>query len=200
MGERVRFYFDPQCPWAWQGARWIREASRVRDLEVEWRLFSLQIVNTKEQHSPSARGMAGATALRTLALVRRSEGNEGVARAYKTMGALVHDGGRRLSRTTIEDALADAGLDRSLVETALGDESTIDDVRTDHDAAADEVGCFGVPTMILASGKGIFGPVVATAPAGEEAGLLWDRVKWLTELDGFFELKRERDRSPTSSP
>jgi hypothetical protein len=116
------------------------------------------------------------------------------------MGTLVHDGGARLSEDTIGKALDDAGLDRNLVDRALRDESTMDDVRAEHDEAIKQVGCFGVPTIVLPSGKGIFGPVVSTAPAGEQAGQLWDRVRWLTELDGFFELKRSRDRDPSSSP
>lgn len=195
----VRFYFDPLCPWAWQGARWITAVSEVRDVDVEWCLFSLQMVNAKDGRVESRR-VPGAAALRTLALVRRSDGNRGVAALYHAMGTLVHDGGAKLSEDTIGKALDDASLDRNLVDRALRDESTMDDVRAEHDEAIKQVGCFGVPTIVLPSGKGIFGPVVSTAPAGEQAGQLWDRVRWLTELDGFFELKRSRDRDPSSSP
>jgi 2-hydroxychromene-2-carboxylate isomerase len=199
MTESVRLYFDPLCPWAWQGARWMTAVSEVRDVEVEWRLFSLQMVNASNGR-PESRGAPGAAALRTLALVRRSDGNPGVGRTYRAMGALVHDRGARLSNETIRQALDDAGLDRHLVDRALSDESTMDDVIAEHAEAVQQVGCFGVPTITLPSGKSIFGPVVATAPAGELAAQLWDRVRWLTELDGFFELKRSRDRDPSSSP
>jgi 2-hydroxychromene-2-carboxylate isomerase len=199
MPERVRFYFDPLCPWAWQGARWITAVAEVRDVDVEWRLFSLQMINAPNGR-PEPRGTPGVTALRTLALVRRSDGNRGVGRAYQAMGALVHDRGERLSDETIRQALDEAGLDLHLVQRALSDESTMDEVRTEHIEAVEKVGCFGVPTIALPSGKAIFGPVVSTAPAGEQAGELWDRVRWLTELDGFFELKRLRDRDPSSSP
>jgi hypothetical protein len=53
-----------------------------------------------------------------------------------------------------------------------------------------------VPTVVLPSGKGMFGPVVAVAPTGEAAGELWDHVRVLIEWDGLFELKRDRDRKP----
>jgi hypothetical protein len=53
-----------------------------------------------------------------------------------------------------------------------------------------------VPTIILPSGNGIFGPVVALAPRGAAAGELWDRVRYLIELDGFYELKRDRVKRP----
>ena len=60
----------------------------------------------------------------------------------------------------------------------------------------DEVGAFGVPTIVLPSSKGVFGPVTAVAPEGEEAGELWDHVRWLADREDFFELKRSRDRKP----
>jgi hypothetical protein len=46
-------------------------------------------------------------------------------------------------------------------------------------------------------GVAIFGPVVTPAPKGEAAGRLWDGVELVTTTDGFFELKRSRDRSPS---
>jgi 2-hydroxychromene-2-carboxylate isomerase len=199
MTETVRFFFDPLCPWAWQGARWIRAVSEIRDVHVDWRLFSLEIVNS-ERGRAQRPDSAGSAALRTLAMVRRLHGNEAVGRAYGAMGSLLHERHVQLSNETIERALGDADFDPGILRRALNDESTMEQVRADHSEAVEKAGCFGVPTIALASGKGIFGPVVATAPAGEDAGELWDRVRWLIELDGFFELKRDRDRTPTSTP
>ena len=54
----------------------------------------------------------------------------------------------------------------------------------------------GTP-VIRIRGKAIFGPVVTPAPKGEAAGRLFDGVALVTETDGFFELKRTRDRKPT---
>jgi hypothetical protein len=39
-----------------------------------------------------------------------------------------------------------------------------------------------------------FGPVMSPAPRGEAAGQLWDGVLALAHTNGFFELKRTRDR------
>jgi predicted DsbA family dithiol-disulfide isomerase len=200
MAERVRFHFDPLCPWAWQTSKWMRAVEQVRDVGVEWRLFSLRLTNDPDGNPLADPGVKGTTALRTLALVGRRHGSDAVGRLYRSLGERVHERGEPQTSTTLEGALDDAGLDRSLVAMALADDETVTEVRADHDAAVAEVGCFGVPTIVLDSGKGIFGPVVAQAPTGEAAGELWDHVRWLAEQDGFFELKRERDRGPGEQP
>jgi hypothetical protein len=41
-----------------------------------------------------------------------------------------------------------------------------------------------------------FGPVVIPAPKAEAAGRLWDGVLLVAGTDGFYELKRTRDREP----
>lgn len=194
--ERVRFHFDPLCPWAWQSSKWIRETARVRDIEVDWRLFSLGIINVDKEDPSADEDVMGMPALRTLALVRRESGDETVGAVYQAIGTRIHDGDDELTPDTVRAALTDVGLDPALVNRALDDASTIDAVRKEHEAAVSEVGAFGVPTLVFETGRGIFGPVVSRAPSGEEAGELWDHVRALACLDGFFELKRERDRRP----
>jgi hypothetical protein len=53
----------------------------------------------------------------------------------------------------------------------------------------------GTP-IISVGGASIFGPVVTPIPRGEDAGLLWDGVLLVINTDGFFELKKSRDRRP----
>jgi predicted DsbA family dithiol-disulfide isomerase len=134
--------------------------------------------------------------LRTLALTRKLHGNDAMDRVYVALGERVHERKEEMDPDTVRAALGDAGLEASLVEEALADPSTIEDVKADHDAAVEDVGAFGVPTIVLTSGKGIFGPVVSKPPEGAASGELWDRVEWLIEQDGFYELKRARDKKP----
>lgn len=196
MREHIRFHFDPLCPWAWQGFRWIQEVEKQRDIDIEWRLFSLKIVNADKEDPLADRHEKGTPALRALALVRREAGNDGVGRTYEAIGARVHESDEELDADVVRAALADVGLDPRLVDEALKDPSTMEEVRTEHEAAVDDVGAFGVPTIVASSGKGMFGPVIARAPRGADAGELWDHMRWLIEQDGFFELKRNRDRRP----
>jgi predicted DsbA family dithiol-disulfide isomerase len=192
--ERVRFSLDPTCPWAWQTAKWIREVERVRDVRVEWRLFSLRLVNESPDDPLTDDSARSVPALRTLALVGREQGNEAVGRLYAAIGERIHDADGDLSVDLLRKCLAAADLGPDMVDRAMADPTTAEDVRAQHRETVDAVEAFGVPTLVLESGRGIFGPVVAVGPTGEDAGVLWDHVRWLTELDGFFELKRERDR------
>ena len=194
--ETIRFYTDPLCPWAWQSSKWIRQVERVRPVRVEWRLFSLFYANEHHREFDDATRDRYLLGLRLFALVRREGGNDDVGRAYDTIGTLAHEEGRTLDATVIREGLQRAGLDPALVDRALADESTLREVEREHREVVDEVDAFGVPTIVLPSGKGVFGPVTAVAPEGEDAGELWDHVRWLAERDDFFELKRSRDRKP----
>jgi len=54
----------------------------------------------------------------------------------------------------------------------------------------------GTP-IINVEGNAFFGPVITPTPRGEAAGRLWDGVLMVTATDGFFEIKRTRDRHPS---
>ena len=194
MTEQIRFYFDPTCPWAWQTAKWIREVEQVRDIQVDWRLFSLRLVNEGADDPLTDASARSVPALRTLALVGREQGNDAIPRLYQAIGERIHDKDGDLSVDLLREALTASDLDPGVVDRAMADPSTAEDVHAQYREAVDTVQGFGVPTIVLDSGRGIFGPVVSLAPTGEEAGQVWDHTRWLIEFDGFFELKRERDR------
>ena len=197
MGDRIRFHTDPLCPWAWQTSKWIREVEKVRNVEVEWAFFSLQTQNKPGANALEDPNVRGTPALRTMAFVRREEGNVRMGDLYRAIGERVHERGEDFTTDLLRAALSDVGLQESLVVDALADSVTVKEILEEHDSVATEVGCFGVPTIVLPTGEGMFGPVLTVAPTGEAAGELWDHFEWLTKQDYFFEMKRERgDASP----
>src|SRR5713226_162304 len=86
----IDFHFDPLCPLAWRTALWVREARKVRPVDVQWRLFSLEVVNRKENAEPDYVNGYGWIALRTLALARRHGGNDAIERLYVALGNAQH--------------------------------------------------------------------------------------------------------------
>jgi len=139
----INFHFDPQCPLAWRTALWVRETRNTRPVTIQWRLFSLEVVNRKEGVEPDYVNGSGWAALRTLALARRQKGNEAIEKLYVALGNAAH--GRKESirqREGVEKVAQEAGFGAGFVEAALNDESTIQDVLNDHEEAVKRYLCF----------------------------------------------------------
>jgi hypothetical protein len=96
----------------------------------------------------------------------------------------------------IPEALAEVGLPASLASAAESTEFD-EEIKRSHNEAFDDVGLDVGTPVIRIKGKALFGPVITPAPKGEAAGRLWDGLELVTEADGFFELKRTRDRKPS---
>jgi predicted DsbA family dithiol-disulfide isomerase len=190
----INFHFDPSCPLAWRTALWIREVRKVRPVDVTWRFFSLEVVNRKEDTEPDYQNSGTWAAQRTLAMAQREGGNEAVEKLYLTLGTAQH--GRKESikqLDVIRDAAQRAGLDPAIVDAALADESTIQDVLADHEEAVRRYKAFGVPTIAIDGlDVGFYGPIIQHVPHGEEAGEMWDHMAWALRQPNLFELKRDR--------
>lgn len=191
---RINFHFDPLCPLAWRTFLWIREARKVRPIDITWRFFSLEVVNRKEGVTPDVQHDGSWAAERTLALARHLGGNDAVERLYLTLGAAQH--GRKESIkdiAVIQAAVKQANLDPEIVKTALDDESTIKEVLSDHEEAVHRYRAFGVPTIAIeGSDVGFYGPIIQFVPRGEDAGEMWDHLEWALHQPNLFELKRDR--------
>ncbi|MGH3665510.1 MAG: DsbA family oxidoreductase [Egibacteraceae bacterium] len=199
MAEPIRFHFDPICPWCYQTSRWVRRLAELHVVDVDWGVFSLELVNAGTELSERKGHQRSEAALRTAVTVRADQGNAALGRFYAALGATVHEQGADLeSPDTITAALEAAGLDAVLLEKALGDESTWDAVTAEHTALIERTRSFGVPTIVLDGGDGpaIFGPVVTEPPTDDDAVELWRHVAWLTRYENFSELKRDRSASP----
>ncbi len=193
----INVHVDPTCPLAWRTALWLREVRSVRPLDITWRLFSLETINRKEGVEPDYQMGPGWAALRTLALAKSSGGDEAIEKVYLALGAAQH--GRRESirePNGVRMALQKAGLDASLVDQALADETTIRDVQADHQEAVERYQAFGVPTIAFeGSSAGFYGPIIQFVPRGEEAGEWWDHLEWALHQPNLFELKRDRSNT-----
>ena len=196
MTQHVDMWFDSVCPWAWMTSRWLLEVEKVRDVQVQFHVMSLSVLNAgrdlPEQYQEL---MVKALPLARVALAVQRDHSEQLTGYYTAIGTRLHPGGEELSDDTVAAALADAGLPADLIEAGRTDTDDAELERSHHegmDPVGDEVGT----PVIHINGMALFGPVISPAPKGEQAGDLFDGFAKLTAYPGFFEAKRTRTVGP----
>ncbi|WP_283616359.1 DsbA family protein [Mycolicibacterium poriferae] len=192
MTTSVDFHFDPMCPFAYQTSLWIRDVRDQTGLEVTWRFFSLEEVNRVEgkKHPWEREWSYGWSLMRIGALLRRRDPAL-LDRWYAVIGHELHTlGGKPHDPEVARRLLTDIGVDAALLDQALADPSTHDDVRADHQRVVD-AGGYGVPTLFL-DGQCLFGPVLVDPPTGADALRLWDVVTGMAALPHVYELQRPK--------
>ncbi|MGJ9413103.1 DsbA family protein [Aeromicrobium sp. CF4.19] len=195
--ETVDFWFDPLCPWAWMTSRWMLEVEKVRDVRTVFHVMSLSVLNEDQDVPEEYREMIkrGWGPVRLAIAIEQQHGQEALRSYYTAIGTKKHPEGRDFSRELYEEVLAEVGLPIELADAA-DDESLDDAVRTSHDGGIDRVGKEVGTPVISVGGVAFFGPVFSPAPKGEDAGRVFDGARLLAGYDGFYELKRSRDRDP----
>jgi predicted DsbA family dithiol-disulfide isomerase len=193
---RVDFYADPLCPWCWRTALWLRDVACRQPITINWKLFSLMVVNHPQEYHDEQYEHWFALG-RVLIAARAHGGNVAVERLYVSMGEVIHGEQRREALSTedgVVECLRKAGLPESLYHEALNDPATESELLDEHTAATARLGAFGVPTICLEdSSVALFGPVIEPIPRGADADALWDHTRWLLEQPHVWEFKRQRN-------
>jgi protein-disulfide isomerase-like protein with CxxC motif len=197
MTEHVDLWVDPACPWAWITSRWILEAAKVRDVEVDFHVMSLAVLNEGRDLPDGYKDLLQKAwgPVRVLIAAEERHGNKIVEPLYSAMGTRYHVGGNKDLTEVISGALRDVGLEADLADAATSTDYD-EALRKSHHAGMDPVG-YDVGTPVIHIGDvAIFGPVVTPAPKGEAAGKLFDGVMLVAATPGFYELKRSRTDGP----
>jgi protein-disulfide isomerase-like protein with CxxC motif len=196
--DRVKFYFDPRCPWCFQASRWMRRLEELGEVDLSWGLYCLELANLPADGDVMGLGVTArsATALRTAAALDPSD----IGRFYAALGRRVWETSEPASDRdlAVRESAAEIGYSSSLLDEAMADPDTWSNVVAQHRALVSSKGGIGVPTLVLDGGDGpaIFGPVISHLPDDEEAVRIWHHVRWFARQDNFFEIKTHRPVQP----
>ena len=189
----VDFHFDVMCPFAYQTSKWIRTVRERTGIQVNWRFFSLEEVNRAEgkKHPWEREWSYGWSMMRVGALLRREDMSL-LDAWYERAGRALHEEGHKPHVPEVARALLEElGLDPDIVDRAIADPTTNDEVLAEHQRVIEAKG-FGVPTLFFPDGQCLFGPVLLDPPTGDAAVRLWDAVVAWTEFPHLYELQRPK--------
>ena len=197
----VDFHFDPLCPYAYQTSKWIRAVREQIGIEISWRFFSLEEINRVEgkKHPWEREWTFGWSLMRVGAMLRRSSMDD-LDRWYERIGRALHEEGLRPHRPEVaRELLAELGFDPAIVDAAIADDTTNDEVLAEHRRGTEAAG-YGAPTLFFGD-HCLFGPVVVNPPLDAAAVRLWEAVTAGVEFPDLFEWQqpktRERERRIT---
>lgn len=191
----VDFHFDLMCPYAYQTSKWIRRVREQTDLTINWRFFSLEEINRQEgKKHPWEREWSYGWSMMRIGVALRRLGMEYLDAYYERAGRALHEEGRRAHDPVVAHHLVEElGLDPAIVDEAMADETTHDDIHAEH-ARVVEAGGYGVPTLFFGD-HCLFGPVLIDPPSGEAALRLWHAVTAWLEFPHLYELQQPKTKA-----
>lgn len=200
-------YFDILCPFAYRVSQWLDLAHQQAGsaLTIDWRYFSLEQTNApaddwklweqpEDYANPNGRGPTNRALVAFWSLeAARQQGAASFNHLRAAIYRARHAEQRDISqRSTIEPLAAEAGLDMERFQRDTHDRSLLDALRRDDEAAREQHGVFGVPTLGFDDDNVFFFKLMQVPPAEDALPLLHDLHQNCSHRPWLAELKRPR--------
>ena len=180
-----------------QAAVWLRDvqAGPGEDLQIEWRYFSLQQVNSTQgedwkmwdQREEDARGLVAFKA----AEAARRQGTAAFESFHYALLEARHVHGQELNREVVTRVAEESGLDPTRFKLDLDDPDIVSTLARDHEHAVG-LGVFGTPTIFFEEGKGAF-VKMRPAPERQDAATVFETLRSVVAgHPNIAEIKRPR--------
>jgi hypothetical protein len=172
----------------------------MRALVIRWHVMSLAVLNEGRDLSEDykKRMQLAWGPVRVLIAAQQRHGDDVLLPLYTALGNRFHLAKAPIERATIEQALKEVELPNELAD-AMTQTDYDEALKASHQSGIERVGMDVGTPIVSVNGGSFFGPVVTPMPKGEAAARLWDGLVLIAGTDGFFELKRTRDRRPEFS-
>jgi len=198
VAEPLKFevFYDYQCPFVYRAST-LLEAVRGsgRQLEVGWRYFSLTQVNSKDDgwtvwEAPASELVRGRLAFAAAEAARRQDR---FAPMHAAMLTARHRDRLDLDQPdVVEDLASRSGLDIERFRADVGDPAILDRLRADHTFATAELGVFGTPTFVFATGTSAYVRLAEPVEGPDAAGVFDDLMRVAEREPRILEIKRPR--------
>ncbi len=191
-------YYDFLCPFAYAASVWLRDVLQRQpaDLQIKWRFFSLEQVNSKE--GPTWKIWEQPLFARSRSLLPFR-----VAAAARLMGEDIyekvrweifrarHDRGERIhDLEVLTRAIHAAGIDGQELLRRAEDPRAAQMLALDHTEAVEKYGVFGTPTFVV-DGRHVAYVKMSPPPTPEEAVEVFREVMAvLVNRPNIHEIKR----------
>lgn len=199
---KLDVFIDYTCPWVRQAGIWLErvKAQMGGDVEIRWRSFCLEQVNSKNGpewkawEQPPDYVSRGLWALRG-GIAARKQGDAAHERYFQVFRDAKHVDREDLrSRESIIAIAERCGLDMERFVADLDEPDTLAQVGRDHEEAVAQ-GVFGTPTFVFEDGTAAF--LKTYTPPEEDTLAAFDHLLGMARGKKYFgELKRPQPPWP----
>ena len=194
VDDVVTLWLDPVCPFSWNTARWLKDASDKSGFAIELRMMNLAVLNEGRELPPpqQARMNDSRNAGRLMAALHDELGASAFITAYFTFGRQYFDHSAPLDEKLVSTVVQAAGAHRTTA-TVLADSTWDAAVRLAHEASQTALGDIGGSPLITIGGHTVFGPVFSAVPDPDRTLTVFEAVTALVNTSEFHQLQRPRN-------